>query len=160
LFLFLIFPMPHPYHPVMNTLTTSTSAPVILSLLGPNILLDTMFSDTLNLCSSLDLRDQVSHPYKASSKIVVLCILNLMSVCNRWEDKEFWTEWQKVFPEFSLLLIMKKTTLWGIVPCSLIQVGWCFRGSKHIWNAGLLLWDYIALYPRRLSYSFLLLSEP
>jgi polysaccharide pyruvyl transferase WcaK-like protein len=31
--------------------------------LGPNILLSTLFSNTLNLCSSLNVRDQVSHPY-------------------------------------------------------------------------------------------------
>jgi hypothetical protein len=31
------------------------------SLLGPNILLNTLFSKTLSLCSSLKVRDQVSH---------------------------------------------------------------------------------------------------
>jgi hypothetical protein len=30
--------------------------------LGPNILLSSMFSNTLNLCSSRNVRDQVSHP--------------------------------------------------------------------------------------------------
>jgi hypothetical protein len=35
-----------------------------LSLLGPNILLSTLFSNTLSLCSSLSVRDQVWHPYK------------------------------------------------------------------------------------------------
>jgi hypothetical protein len=34
------------------------------SLFGPNILLSTLFSNTLDLCSSLDVRDQVSHPHK------------------------------------------------------------------------------------------------
>jgi polysaccharide pyruvyl transferase WcaK-like protein len=34
-----------------------------LSLLGPNIFLSTLFSNTLSLCSSLIVRDQVSHPY-------------------------------------------------------------------------------------------------
>jgi hypothetical protein len=37
--------------------------------LGPNILLSTLFSNTLNLCSSLIVRDQVSHPYKTTGKI-------------------------------------------------------------------------------------------
>jgi hypothetical protein len=41
-------------------------------LLGPNILLSVLFSNTLNLCSSLNLRDQVSLPYKTTGKIVVL----------------------------------------------------------------------------------------
>jgi hypothetical protein len=33
------------------------------SLFGPNILLNTLFSNTLSLCASLNVRDQVSHPY-------------------------------------------------------------------------------------------------
>jgi len=43
-------------------------------LLGPNILLSTMFSNILNQCSSLSVRDQVSQPYKTKGKIIVLCI--------------------------------------------------------------------------------------
>jgi polysaccharide pyruvyl transferase WcaK-like protein len=34
------------------------------SLFGPNILLNTLFSNILSLCSSLIVRDHVSHPYK------------------------------------------------------------------------------------------------
>ena len=37
---------------------------VISSLLGPNILLNTMFSNTLSFLSSLNVSGQVSHPYK------------------------------------------------------------------------------------------------
>jgi hypothetical protein len=33
-------------------------------LLGPNILLSTLFLSTLSLYSSFSVRDQVSHPYK------------------------------------------------------------------------------------------------
>jgi len=43
--------------------TTKLSTPVTSSLLGRNILLNTLFSNTLSLCSSL-VSDQVSHPYK------------------------------------------------------------------------------------------------
>jgi hypothetical protein len=32
--------------------------------LGPNILLSTLFSSTLSLCSSLTVSDQVSHPHR------------------------------------------------------------------------------------------------
>jgi hypothetical protein len=42
------------------------------SLLGPNILLNTLFSKTLSLCFSLKVRDQVSH---TSGKITVLYVL-------------------------------------------------------------------------------------
>jgi hypothetical protein len=38
--------------------------PSVTASLGPNILLSTLFSNSLNLCSSLNMRDQVSHPYK------------------------------------------------------------------------------------------------
>jgi hypothetical protein len=42
--------------------------------LGPNILLSTLFSDTLNLCSSVNVTDQVSHPYNTTGKIY-FCVL-------------------------------------------------------------------------------------
>jgi hypothetical protein len=45
---------------------------VTSSLLGLNILLSALFSNTLSLCSSLDVRDQASHPYKTTGKIIVL----------------------------------------------------------------------------------------
>jgi hypothetical protein len=47
-----------------------------LSLLGPFILLSTLFSDTLNLCSSLSVIDQVPYPYKTGE--LVPQILSLM----------------------------------------------------------------------------------
>jgi hypothetical protein len=47
---------------------------VTLSLLGPNILLNTLFSNTLSLHSSLNVNDQVSHPYKTTGIIIVLYI--------------------------------------------------------------------------------------
>ena len=40
------------------------NSPVTSSLLGPNILLSTLLSNTLNLRSSFNVSDQVSHPYK------------------------------------------------------------------------------------------------
>jgi hypothetical protein len=42
---------------------------ITLSLFGTNILLSTLFSNTLSLCSSLNIRDQVSHPYRTTGKI-------------------------------------------------------------------------------------------
>jgi hypothetical protein len=47
----------------------------ITSHLGPNILLSTQFSNTLNPWTSFSVRDQVSHPYKTTGKILVLYIL-------------------------------------------------------------------------------------
>jgi hypothetical protein len=37
------------------------------SLFGPNILLNTLFSKTLSLCSCLTVRDHDSHPYRTKN---------------------------------------------------------------------------------------------
>jgi hypothetical protein len=47
-------------------------SPVTSSLLGPNILLYTLFSNTLSFLSSRNVSDQVSHPYKTTGKIIVI----------------------------------------------------------------------------------------
>jgi hypothetical protein len=44
--------------------------PITSSLFSPNILLSTLFSNTLNLYSSLNVRDQVSHPYRTTGRII------------------------------------------------------------------------------------------
>ena len=46
------------------------------SPLDPNILFNTLFSNKLSLRSSLNVSDQLSHPYKTTGKIIVLYILN------------------------------------------------------------------------------------
>jgi hypothetical protein len=59
--------------------------PITSSLLGRNILLSILFSTTLSLCSSLNVRDQVSDPYRVTGKIIVLCVLILMFLDSRGE---------------------------------------------------------------------------
>jgi hypothetical protein len=44
------------------------SHPVALSLLGPNILLSTMFSDTFNQFVSIRTRGKIPNPYKTTEK--------------------------------------------------------------------------------------------
>ena len=51
-------------------------SPVTSSLLGPNILLNTMFSDTLCFLFSRNVNDQVSHPYKTTGKIITIFVLH------------------------------------------------------------------------------------
>jgi hypothetical protein len=65
---------------------------VTSSLLGQNVLLNTLFSDILSIRSSLNVSDQVSHSYKTTGKIIVLCILKLVFLDSNLEDKRFCTE--------------------------------------------------------------------
>jgi len=58
-----------------SSLCSFLHSPVTTSLPGPNMLLSTLFSNTLSLRSSLDVSDQVSHPYKETGNITVLYIL-------------------------------------------------------------------------------------
>ena len=67
----------------LSSLCSFLHSPVTSSLLGPNILLNTLFSNTLSLRSSLNVGDQVWHPFKATGKILVLYILT----CNIWQQK-------------------------------------------------------------------------
>jgi hypothetical protein len=69
------------YYLAMRTIYDAPRYPVFSSLpplpshLGPDILFSTLFSNTLNLCSSLSVRDQISPPYQTPGKIMVLYIL-------------------------------------------------------------------------------------
>jgi hypothetical protein len=71
----------------------TSSILLLVYLLAPNILLRTPFSNTLSLCSSLNVRDQVSHPNKTTGRILVLYILNVTFQDSRQEDKRLWAEW-------------------------------------------------------------------
>ena len=66
--------------------------PVPSSLLRPSIFLSTLFSNTLSLHSSLNVSDQVSHPYKTKGKIMVLYILIFKFLGSKLEDKRFCTK--------------------------------------------------------------------
>ena len=54
-----------------------------------------------NLNSFLNVRDQVSHPYKPPGKVIVFCILTSVILETKQEDKWYWIKQEQVFPELS-----------------------------------------------------------
>ena len=61
------------------------------SFLGPNIHLSILFSNTLSLDSSLNVRDHVSQSYRTTGNIIGSYILIFKSLKRTWEDKTVWT---------------------------------------------------------------------
>ena len=78
------------YRPLSSSLCSFLYSFVNTSLLGTNIPLNTLFSITPSLRSSLNVSDRVSHPYKTKGKIRVLYILIFLD--NKLEDKRFCAE--------------------------------------------------------------------
>jgi uncharacterized integral membrane protein len=78
------------------------------SLWSPNIFLSTLFSDTLGLHSSLIVSNQVSHPYKTTGKIIVLCILIFIfsdSWCVQFNFKPSRFTWTLLMAYFKAVVI-------------------------------------------------------
>jgi len=65
------------YRSLSSSLCSFLHSPVTLSLLGQNIFLNTLFSNTLSLRSSLNVSDQVSHPYKTNGQLSLTSGLNI-----------------------------------------------------------------------------------
>ena len=80
------------YLSLSSPLCSFLHSSVASSFLGPNILLSNLFSNILSLRSSLNVNDQVSHPYKTTGKIIVLYILIFIFLYSKLEDKRFCTE--------------------------------------------------------------------
>jgi len=71
-----------------SSLCSFIHCPGTSCLLGPNILLCTLFSNTLNLRSFLTISDQVLHPYKTTGRIIVLYILILKFLDIKLEERK------------------------------------------------------------------------
>jgi hypothetical protein len=65
---------------------------VTSSLIGPHIFLITLFVHTLSGCTSLSMRDQVSHPYKTTGKFTFTYFFIFVFLDSKLEDKRFHTE--------------------------------------------------------------------
>ena len=59
------------YRSLSSSLCSFLHSPVTKSLLGPNFLLSTLFSNILSLRSCLNVSDNVSHPYNHNITLVV-----------------------------------------------------------------------------------------
>ena len=73
------------YRSWSSSLCSFLHPPLTLSVLGTNILLNTLFSNTLSLRSSL-VSDQVSHPHKTTGKIIVLYTVIFQFLDSTLED--------------------------------------------------------------------------
>ena len=76
------------YRSLSSSLYSFIHSPVTSSLLGSNIILNALFSNTLSLRSFLNVSDQVSHPYKTGN-IIVLYILIFKFLISNWKTKDF-----------------------------------------------------------------------
>jgi hypothetical protein len=86
-------------------------SPLTSFILGPNILISTLFSKTFSPLSSLSVRGQVSHPCKTRQ--------NNSSVYPnfyifREKTVRFCTEWQQAFPDYIQFLISSWMEFWSV----------------------------------------------
>ena len=81
------------YRSLSSSLRNFLHSPVTSSLLGPNTLLNTLFSNTLSLRSSLNVSDQVSHPYRTFviiSRRILLRMRNVSDkICRKNQNTHF-----------------------------------------------------------------------
>ena len=75
------------YRLLSSSLCSFLRSTVTPSLLGSNIPLTNLFSSTHNFFFSLNVKNQVSHPYKTTRKIIVLVIENLYFWTVNWKKK-------------------------------------------------------------------------
>ena len=102
------------YRPLSSSLCSLRYSPLTSSHLSPNIFLSTLFSNILSLRSSLNVSDQVSHPYKTTGRIVVRYILIFIFSVSKVEEKRSCTELRQAFHDFSLLLIYSWIEFWFV----------------------------------------------
>jgi hypothetical protein len=105
-------------------------------LIGPNNLLNTRFSKTLRLRSSLNVRDRVSHPYKTTGKTIVLytLICVFLRSCHTWH-KDFYRLCLEPYLVPSVSGVMR-------------DVMWCevWRNVVDVWRNVVDVWHNVVLW--------------
>ena len=99
-------------HKALHDAVFSTPPPRYLSLLSPNIPLNTPLSNTHSLHSSLNVSNQVSHPYKTTGKIIFLYTLMFIFLDSKLEYKDSALQ---AFPDFRVLLISFWIEIWFVM---------------------------------------------
>jgi hypothetical protein len=69
-----------PHHAILSSFISQSPS-------WSNILPSTLFVYTPGLCSTLNVRDQVSYTYDTTGKFIVLYTLTFMFLDGVWEDK-------------------------------------------------------------------------
>ena len=148
--------MPHPSHSwfddpniwwVQIIKSHYVNSPITSSIIGPNIFLSALFPNTLILCPSLIVWDQVSHPYKTEGKIIVLCIFTFIFLDSKLEDRRFCLTAICTFPHDSLGMF---PNIWSVPPFQRIYYlyvcvcvcMYIYIGCDFALHAGLETWPY------------------
>jgi hypothetical protein len=129
--------MPCPSHPPWldhsnytwwrSSLCSFLESPITSPLFGPNILFSNLFPNTLSLCSSLNVTDQVSCPYKTTGKI-----------CVRFLNTVFNGKLTSFFPN-TLFRILIRPLLPGELSSVLFEHLWYSNFKWYTQNSHLLL---------------------
>jgi hypothetical protein len=100
------------YRTLSSSLCSFLHSHVTSSLLGPNILLYTLFSNTLNLFSFHSVTEHVSHSYKTKAKflLAVLKPTNCQTICI--ERRALWEPNTSSVKKFRAFLCSQKYTVW------------------------------------------------
>jgi len=97
------------------------SFPDTSSFLYPSIFLDTLVSITQSLCFSLNVRYQVSHPYKTRGKIIIVYIFIFMFV--EGDRPQLWKELKLV--QQILLYHQKARSFFSLWYCQIVASPIC-----------------------------------
>jgi len=110
------------YSSLSSSLHSFPHSPLTPFLLDPNILLCTLFSNTLSLHSSLNVSEQVSHPHKTSN-IIVLYILIFI-----WRGADKSLAWPTSRCRRTETIVPLER---GVCSCAELQDFSCYRGRKE-----------------------------